>query len=171
MEEKKRIIGATASLQERKSGLLFRARVDTGAKSSSLHVEKIVIDGKSEPPSKDNIGKQIRFQIKNDKGQTHWIECAIKNTVLIKNSNGNGGGKERRYKVPLTLRWKDVNKRVLVTLNDRSRMEFPLLIGRDFLRGDFLVDVALDYTDKPNGKKNSKNTNGKTETAREPEDG
>jgi hypothetical protein len=35
----------------------------------------------------------------------------------------------------------DFEKKVLVTLNDRTDMEFPLLIGRNFLRGDFLVDV------------------------------
>jgi hypothetical protein len=29
-----------------------------------------------------------------------------------------------------------------VTLNDRTDMEFPLLIGRNFLRDDFLVDVS-----------------------------
>jgi hypothetical protein len=44
--------------------------------------------------------------------------------------------------VLLTLRWKDFEKEVLVTLNDRTDMEYPLLIGRNFLRGDFLVDVA-----------------------------
>jgi len=31
---------------------------------------------------------------------------------------------------------------VLVTLNDRTDMEYPLLVGRNYLRGDFLVDVA-----------------------------
>jgi hypothetical protein len=29
----------------------------------------------------------------------------------------------------------------MVSLNDRTDMEYPLLIGRNFLRGDFLVDV------------------------------
>ena len=48
---------------------------------------------------------------------------------------------DHRYKVRLTLKWNDFEKEVVVTLNDRTDMEFPLLIGRNFLRGDFLVDV------------------------------
>ena len=42
------------------------------------------------------------------------------------------------------MQWKDFRKEVLVTLNDRTDMEYPLLLGRNFLRGDFLVDVAQD---------------------------
>jgi hypothetical protein len=33
---------------------------------------------------------------------------------------------------------------VLVTLNDRTSMDYPLLVGRNFLHGDFLVDVDMD---------------------------
>jgi hypothetical protein len=33
---------------------------------------------------------------------------------------------------------------VLVTLSDREKMKYPVLLGRNFLRGDFLVDVNLD---------------------------
>jgi hypothetical protein len=49
--------------------------------------------------------------------------------------------------VPLKLRWQDVEKKVLVTLNDRNNMKYPILLGRNFLRGDFLVDVNLDGSD------------------------
>ena len=31
---------------------------------------------------------------------------------------------------------------VLVSLRDRSRMKYKMLVGRDFLAGDFLVDAA-----------------------------
>ena len=51
---------------------------------------------------------------------------------------------DERYKVRLNLRWQDVEKKVMVTLSDRDKMKYPLLLGRNFLRGDFLVDVDLD---------------------------
>jgi hypothetical protein len=35
-----------------------------------------------------------------------------------------------------------VEKKVLVTLNDREQMKYPLLLGRNFLRDDFLVNVS-----------------------------
>jgi hypothetical protein len=33
---------------------------------------------------------------------------------------------------------------VLVTLNDREKMKYPMLLGRNFLADDFLVNVSLD---------------------------
>ncbi len=61
---------------------------------------------------------------------------------------------EERYKVRLTLRLHEVKKRVLVTLNDRFHMKYPMLLGRNFLRGDFIVDVDIKKkrttrTDRP----------------------
>ena len=144
-EDQKCIIGATATLLEKQSELLFRARVDSGAKSCSMHVEKMEIEEESEKMV-DNIGKVIRFQISNGDDKKQWLTSKISGYVIIKTSD-NTKEKERRYKVPLTFRWKHMEKEVLVTLNNRKHMEYPLLLGRNFLRGDFLVDVELDSDD------------------------
>jgi hypothetical protein len=136
------VIGATATLMEKQSEILFRARIDSGAKSCSLHVKEIKIE-KEEEIMADNIGKVIRFQVINGKGKKHWLESKIASYVIIKTSNS----RDRRYKVLLTFQWKHMEKKVLVTLNDRNSMEYPLLLGRNFLRGDFLVDVELDSDD------------------------
>jgi len=140
----KRVIGATATLMEKQSELLFEARIDTGAKSCSLHVEKLVIEDEAEKMV-DNIGKIIRFMVKNNKGESDWIESKIDGYVIIK--SGSDSRKDQRYKVPVTFRWKDVEKTVSVTLTDRSHMEYPLLVGRNFLLGQFVVDVELDNND------------------------
>ena len=138
---KKHIIGATAMIFETQSELLFRARVDSGAKSCSLHIEKLVIVDEAEKMV-DNIGKTVKFKVKNHE-EEFVLESRIEGYVVIKTADN----KERRYKVPLTLRWNGVEKQVLVTLNNRGNMEYPLLLGRNFLRGDFLVDVELDSDD------------------------
>jgi hypothetical protein len=136
----KHIIGATAIVKEAGTGIPFRARIDTGAKSCSLHVEKIeIID--EEKSRLRNIGKTVRFLVKGENGKTEWIESKIAAAVRIKSSVFKNGEFDRRYKVRLTLQWKEFRKEVLVTLNDRTEMAYPLLIGRNFLRGDFLVDV------------------------------
>jgi hypothetical protein len=135
-------IGATATITEVSSGLPFDARVDTGATSCSIHCEALEIDDPSDDP-KENVGKPVRFQIKNNDGQTQWIEAKIAGHVVVKTSEK----KDERYKVQLNFRWQDVEKKVLVTLNDRQHMNYPLLLGRNFLRDDFLVDVTLDQTD------------------------
>jgi hypothetical protein len=140
-DSSKRIIGATATLTETKSGLSFPARIDTGAESCSLHVEKFEIKNQDDRRTR-NVGKTIRFLLKGSKGKTEWVEARIEKAVRIKSSSLKVGEYDHRYKVRLTLKWKDFEKEVLVTLNDRTDMEFPLLIGRNYLRGDFLVDVA-----------------------------
>jgi hypothetical protein len=139
----KRTIGATATLTEPNSGFAFPARIDTGAETCSLHVEKIEIQDKTARRTK-NVGKSVRFQLKSSDGKTQWVEGVVADAVRVKSSSLKSGEVDHRYKVRLTLQWKDVRKEVLVTLNDRTSMEYPLLIGRNFLENDFLVDVDLD---------------------------
>jgi hypothetical protein len=144
----KRVIGATATLTETSSGLSFPARIDTGAETCSLHVEKIEIQDKTARRTK-NVGKCVRFMIKGGDGKTQWVEGVVADAVRVKSSSLKGGEVDHRYKVRLTLQWKDVRKEVLVTLNDRTSMEYPLLVGRNFLEGDFLVDVDVDKDQTP----------------------
>jgi len=132
----KQVIGATATVAEVKTDLLFKARVDTGATTSSLHVEDYVIEDEAEEMV-DNVGRKIRFRMKNHDGESEWIESKIAKVSIVKTSVDS----EERYKVHLTLRVHEVQKRVLVTLNDRSHMKYPMLLGRNFLKGDFIVDV------------------------------
>jgi hypothetical protein len=140
-EPDKHIIGATATIKEASTGIAFPARIDTGANSCSLHVEEMeIID--EVPGRRTNIGKKIRFRIQGPDGKSEWIETRIADAVRIRSGVFKDGEFDRRYMVRLTLQWKDVRKEVLVTLNDRTDMKFPLLIGRNFLRGEFLVDVA-----------------------------
>jgi hypothetical protein len=144
----KRVIGATGMLMETSSGLSFPARIDTGAETCSLHVEKIEIQDRTARRTK-NVGKSVRFMLKGSDGKTQWVEGIVADAVRVKSSSLKGGEVDHRYKVRLTLQWKDVRKEVLVTLNDRTSMEYPLLIGRNFLEGDFLVDVDVDKEQSP----------------------
>lgn len=134
----KRIIGPTAIVAEAESELDFRARVDTGAMTTSIHVEEWAIEDESAEMN-ENIGKKIRFRMKNHKGESQWLESRVEEIGVVRTSEQE----ETRYKVLLTLLWNDVKKQVLVTLNDRSHMKYPMLLGRNFLEGDFVVDVDL----------------------------
>ena len=46
-----------------------------------------------------------------------------------------------RYLVPLTFRYDAFEREVLVSLNDRSQMSYPMLLGQNFLTGQYVVDV------------------------------
>ncbi len=134
----KRVIGPTTIIAEAESELDFKARVDTGATTSSVHVEEWAIEDES-PIMEENIGKKIRFRIMNHRGESEWLESRIAEIGSVKTSEQ----REDRYKVELTLCWQDVKKPILVTLNDRSHMKYPMLLGRNFLAGEFVVDVEL----------------------------
>lgn len=133
-----RRIGPVTTITEVSSGLPFPARVDTGATTCSIHYEEIEIEDAAEDPA-DNVGKRIRVLIQNADGEKEWVATKIVEHVTVRTSTDD----EQRYKVPLKLRWQDVEKKVLVTLKDREKMKYPLLLGRNFLRGDFVVDVNL----------------------------
>jgi hypothetical protein len=62
----------------------------------------------------------------------------VEKTSAIRTSEG----REVLLYVYLTISRQGVEKRVLVNLNDRSAMKFGLLLGRNWLESDFLVDVA-----------------------------
>lgn len=134
----KLVVGSTEIIEIEEANLKFMARVDTGAKTCSIHAEGIHIDSKGDPQ-----GKLISFRIVNGDGQFRIIQSYVDSVVTVKTSEG----KEFRYKVPLTIKWKNTRKSVLVTLNDRQSMSYPFLLGRNWLQNDFLVDVDLNSDD------------------------
>jgi hypothetical protein len=137
-----RLIGATTVVTEVSTGLPLAARVDTGATCCSIHCETFEIkDAEADPRS--NIGKPVRFLIKHRDGVGEWVEAKIVDHVTVRTSKHE----DERYKVNLRLRVEDVEKKVQVTLNDRESMKFPLLLGRNFLRDDFLVNVSMNSTE------------------------
>ncbi|QDT67696.1 hypothetical protein MalM25_05980 [Planctomycetes bacterium MalM25] len=137
------MIGPTAEVTEANSGVAFTARVDTGAAVTSIHCtpDDVVIQDPSEDPW-GNVGKAIRLRIANRGGQSSWVETRLIDYVEVRSANGA----EHRYRVRLPLRYGDVQKQTIVNLNDRSQMTFRMLLGRDFLEGDFLVDVSRPTT-------------------------
>lgn len=135
----RRVLGPVVAVDEEETEIQFLARVDTGAKTCSLHtVEKKVIDGSQF--MEDNVGKLLRFRIENRQGVSKWLERIIAEVRKIRTSEGE----ETRYLVPLALKCNNVEREVLVSLNDRSRMSYPMLLGRNFLAGAFVVDVARE---------------------------
>jgi len=134
----KQIIGAVEIIEIEPSKLRVKARVDSGAQTTSIHAEDIEID-----MSGDARGKPIAFRIVNQQGQSQRVEAHVAKQIVVQTSEGS----ERRYAVPLTLTWRQRSKTVLVTLNDRSEMRYRLLLGRNWLRGDYIVDVEINDED------------------------
>jgi hypothetical protein len=132
----KEIIGETAIVSIVEAEMSYVSRIDTGAKSISLHAVDVEIENKS-VNAKDNIGKRITFTTENTKAEKKRITAKIIDVSTIRNSQGV----EERYVVELTFLYKDREGRKKVNLRDRSAMKYKLLIGRDGLQ-KVLVDVS-----------------------------
>ena len=138
-QHQKQIIGATEIIEIVDANLSFKARVDTGAETCSVHAVDIKVDSSEEDPK----GIPISFRIVNKNGQSRQINTRVASSVTVKTAEG----KERRYTVPLTVKWQDSEKKILFTLNDRLTMAYHILLGRNWLRGSFLVDVEKNNDD------------------------
>ena len=131
----KEIIGATAVVTLEPDGLALLARVDTGARTTSIHAIDIELDRAGDPR-----GKAIAFTVTDRQGRTQRVQSHVATTIMVRTAEGS----ERRYAVPLSFAYRGRVKTVLVTLNDRSQMRHRLLLGRNWLRGDYIVDVERD---------------------------
>ena len=52
---------------------------------------------------------------------------------------------QQRYSVPLELVVNDKTYRIMVTLADRAHMLYPVLLGRNFLTGNYTVDTSKQF--------------------------
>jgi hypothetical protein len=62
--------------------------------------------------------------------------------TVVRNS---GGTLEQRPVIEAVVRLGDVEKKIQLTLTCRSGMRCRMLLGRQALAGDFVVDVARKY--------------------------
>lgn len=116
----------------------IRARIDTGAKTSSLHVNNIEYRVKSGKPYVSFVLNQSVYGLKGDL----MMEKAVIDTRWIKSSNGN---KEKRYVIHTNLLIAEKTWEVELTLSDREDMSYPMLLGREAMEGRILVDPGESF--------------------------
>ncbi len=130
------IIGEVEYALVSDKGPLQKARIDTGATTTSL--------GFHEVSSFERDGeKWVRFTVRDRlDGKIHSFERALEGIASIKR---HGADPVQRPVVKMRISIGKVSKNIEVTLADRNDFEFPVLIGRNFLDGDVLVDVSRRY--------------------------
>jgi hypothetical protein len=134
----KEIIGAIEWLYMDPPGQHFRARVDSGAETSSLSASDVV---EFERDGDD----WVRFTFTHDNtDESVDFELPIKRTVLIRQPGVDEP--ERRFVIELDIRLGDQLQTTEFTLTDRSNMTYPVLLGRAFLMDLYVVDVSQSYT-------------------------
>lgn len=109
------------------------ARVDSGATSSSIDATNVqIIDGK------------LHFTLfRPDSPVYTGVEYVADDYSSIKLRNSTS--KQERYAVTLKIELDNREYDVLFNLSDRSHMTYPILLGRNFLRGRYTVDTAKQF--------------------------
>ena len=116
----------------------LKAKLDTGARSSSLHVEEL------ETFERDGA-LWLRFVVRTGRGHRVGRVCeapAHDRRAVI----DTGGRRTERWFIRTGLVLAGRSFSVDVNLTDRRHMLFPMLLGRTALHARFAVDPALSYT-------------------------
>ncbi|WP_448211907.1 ATP-dependent zinc protease family protein [Colwellia sp. MEBiC06753] len=135
----KLIIGRLENIQLPKLAIKqLTVRVDTGAQTSSLHVdniERIKLDGKP------GVAFDIHPEI-HDVDKVVRCEALLHDVRKIKSSNGSS---EQRYVIKTPAVLGDHKWEIEITLTDRSDMTYLMLLGRQALGDSFLVDASCVF--------------------------
>ncbi|WP_437228660.1 ATP-dependent zinc protease family protein [Planctomicrobium sp. SH661] len=118
----------------------IKAKIDTGANTSSLHAFEIERFRRA--------GKEfVRFQI-------HPLQRSVRRTVQaevplleMRSVRSSNGHLSERPVIETEIAIFDQLWTIELTLANRDQMGFRMLLGREALRGRFLVDVGASYLD------------------------
>lgn len=110
------------------------AKIDTGAYGCAIHCHKIreVIKGRK---------KHLYFDLldpSHPKYEKQVFKVSSFSRKRVKNSFGES---EQRYTIKSKIKLFEKLYTVELSLTDRSEMKYPILLGRTFLEGKFIVDV------------------------------
>ncbi len=115
-----------------------KARVDSGAKTSSLHAFNI-------NKFKKNGESWVSFEVhplQNNRRVVIRCEKPIIDKRTVKSSSGTT---ERRYVVGACLKAGDQQWDIELTLTNRDSMGYRMLLGREAMHGKLLVDPSLSF--------------------------
>ena len=116
-------------------GVTVKAKVDTGARTSALHVEDITVgeDG------------TVGFVVLPDQHDDAVRVAATATLLDVREIRSSSGEVQQRYVIKT---WAKLHRRrwqIELTLASRDEMGFRMLLGRTAMRGRFLVDPAASY--------------------------
>ena len=138
----KQVVGWVENVKVYPGGVMVKAKLDTGAKTSSLDCECIT-------PFKRDGKDWLSFSVKNHLGEIVRLEKPV---VRIAHIKRHFGKEQVRYVVKLGLCLGSVYREADVTLVDRTGFNYSLLVGRNFLKHDFLIDPSATFLNQPDCK-------------------
>lgn len=121
-----------------------KAKVDTGACSSSLHAERIEVfqrDGND----------WVRFHVLFDSNKARIDRLCEAPVLTQRHVTSSNGQTSHRYVIAASVTLAGQQFTTEVTLSHRGNMTYPVLIGRKALSGRFIVDVSQSFAGDKKG--------------------
>ncbi len=115
--------------------LKHKARIDSGAKTTSLHAVNI-----EEVEQRGELF--VKFQTVDLDGKKVDLLRKVDTTQRVSNT---AGLVSKRYVIKEKVKMGSIEREILINLNDRSGMDYKFLVGRNLLLGRFIVDVARSH--------------------------
>jgi hypothetical protein len=116
----------------------LRAKIDTGAFSSALDT-----DGYEIVDSPEGSIARIRLVLSRLHAErVRLVEAPVLRFTRVTSSSGVC---EQRPVVAALIRLGPIEKRIRLTLTNRATLRHRMLLGREALKGTFLVDVSQRY--------------------------
>lgn len=115
------------------------AKIDTGADSSSIWASDIEVD-------KEGI---LRFKLFAKKYHLYTGEVIERKEYTVSSVRSSNGMRQIRYCTIIPIKIAGRKIRASLTLANRSKNNFPVLIGRKTISGKFLVDVSRSKVKRP----------------------
>lgn len=113
-------------------------RVDTGAATSSLHVESL-------QEFKRGGRNWVSFNLHPD---IHNVNLGVRITTRVKGRKkvkSSSADTEHRIVIDTLLNLGGQEWVIQLTLTNRAQMTYPMLLGREAMAGRFLVDPAQEH--------------------------
>ena len=139
MNQDKHIIGWREWVTLPEWGVTLRGKADTGARSSAIDCSAIT----------ELAEERVRFTLhlsRDGNEDSLTLEAPIAQRKYVKSSTGHGYD---RIFVETILSLSGLEKKILVSLTCRKTMIHRMLIGREALGGDFIVDSSVDHWATP----------------------
>lgn len=149
--DNKQVIGSEEWIGMPEFGIpAIKARVDSGAKTSSLHAYNIEV----KPEGDKNFAHFDIHPLQGSKAVT--IKCKAE-LVGERNVKSSSGHSEKRYVIRTPIKLGNEVWDAEITLTNRDNMGYRMLLGREAMRGKLLVDpdqhfVRGDYTEEDTSK-------------------
>ena len=119
----------------------LKAKIDTGARTSALHVMRMrTIDTAGGPNRRPILEITVPGGRRGER--PHLVRATVRGFAMVRDTSGRT---ERRPVIETTLRLGPFERRITLTLTNRGDMLFPMLVGRTALGPGVVVDPSRRY--------------------------